>query len=130
MVSIGSLALCQTHFKQVPVFSAFPSSSYLLVNMGCALAIVYQVHSLYVPTKNRSPSWGHFWESLVIYSTLEIGQNHLSIEGQCDHHSPYICPFGCVSGNTQTHTQIDTQTMSKLLHPSMTLGVKIQRIDN
>ncbi len=35
-------------------------------NMGCALPIVFQVRSLYVPTKNRSPSRGHFWESLVI----------------------------------------------------------------
>ena len=61
--------------------------------MGCALAIVFQVRSLYVPTKNRSPSQGHFWESLVILITLEIGQNHLRIEAQCGHHSVFIHLF-------------------------------------
>ena len=30
--------------------------------------------------KERSPSRDHFWESLVIWITLGIGQNHLSIE--------------------------------------------------
>ncbi len=75
-VSIVSLALYQTHCKQVPVFSrlsksdlitwAHSISSYLRVHMGCALAIVFQFRSLYVPTKNRSPSPDHFWESLVI----------------------------------------------------------------
>ena len=34
--------LCQTHCKQVP--------DYLRVYMGCALAIVFQVRSLYVPS--------------------------------------------------------------------------------
>ncbi len=40
------------------------SSSYPRVNMDCALVIVFQARSLYAPTKNRSPSRGHFWESL------------------------------------------------------------------
>ncbi len=76
----------------------FPASSYLRVNMGCALVIVFQGRSLYVPTKNRSPSRGHFWESQVIWITLEIGQNHLSIEAQCDHHNFYGHFFGLVVG--------------------------------
>ncbi len=76
---------CISRMKYLP--KQHFSSSYLRVNMGCALAIVFQVHSLYVPKENRSPSRGHFWETLVIVQiTLEIGQNHLSIEAQCDHH--------------------------------------------
>ncbi len=62
--------------------------SNLQVYMGCALAIVFQVRSLYVPIKNMSPSRGHFWEYLVFKITL--GQIHLSIEAQCDHHTQYI----------------------------------------
>ncbi len=31
----------------------------------CNLSIVFQARSLYIPTRNRSPSRGHFWESLV-----------------------------------------------------------------
>ncbi len=39
---------------------------------------------------HRSPSW----ESLVILITLEIGQNHLSIETQCDYHkTDWSCIF-------------------------------------
>ncbi len=58
-------------FKRKPgplpdTLQAGASSSYLRVNMGCALAFLFQVHSLYIPTKDRSPSRGHFWESLVI----------------------------------------------------------------
>ncbi len=69
-VSIDPVDLCQTHCKQVPDISSASksdqvtwskwtnrkhcylasSSSYLRVNMGCALAISFQVHSLYVPT--------------------------------------------------------------------------------
>ncbi len=94
VVSIVSLALCQTHCKQVPEFSRLSKSDlitwasfgqpqsmlhfhYMLTHVtslqflpkgqyGCALAIVFQVRSLYVPTKSRSPSRGHFLESLVI----------------------------------------------------------------
>ncbi len=47
--------------------------------MGCALAIVFQVHPLYVPYG------AYFRESLVIRLCTEIGQIHLSIEAQCDH---------------------------------------------
>ena len=63
------LALCQTHCRQVPVFSRLSKehaitwsnsatrvmspSSCLRVNMGCALAILFQVRSLYVPTKGQ-----------------------------------------------------------------------------
>ena len=54
--------------------------------MGCALITSFQVRSLYVPTKDRSPLWGHFWESLVFRLHSKIGQIHLSIEAQCDHH--------------------------------------------
>ena len=39
--------------------------------------------------------------------------------------SPYVCPFSHESGNTHTDRQTDTQTMSKLLHLSLTRGVKI-----
>ncbi len=48
-----------------PIFQISPSSN-LRVNMGCALIILFQVRSLYIPTKDRSPSRGHFWESLFI----------------------------------------------------------------
>ncbi len=57
VVSIGNLDLCQTHCKQ--------AADYLRVIMSCALAIVFQVHSLYVPTRNRLPSWNHFLESVA-----------------------------------------------------------------
>ncbi len=36
------------------------SSSHLRVNMGCALAIVFQVRSLYIPTITGYPSWSLF----------------------------------------------------------------------
>ncbi len=55
--------------------------------MGCALAIVFQVHSLYVPTKDRLPSWSLFRKSLVFRLYSDIGRNHVSIEAQCDHHN-------------------------------------------
>ncbi len=63
-----SLALCQTHCRQVPVFPPFSKyhmimhhtpSSYLRVNMGCALVILFQVRSLYVPTKT-----GHLYGAI------------------------------------------------------------------
>ncbi len=38
--------LCQTHCKQVPDFSRAQGH---VVYMGCALAVVFQVHSPYVP---------------------------------------------------------------------------------
>ncbi len=62
--------LCQTHCNQVPDFPApkvmwsgldqlpirlAPSSSYLRVYMGCALAVVFQVRSLNVPSKTVHP---------------------------------------------------------------------------
>ncbi len=40
--------------------------SYLQVNMGCALAFLFQVRSLNNPAKD--PLRGHFWESLVLRS--------------------------------------------------------------
>ncbi len=55
------LRVLDIHKAQKPEFSRVNSR----VNMGCALAIVFQVRSICVPTKNRSPSRGHFWESLV-----------------------------------------------------------------
>ena len=42
-------------------------------------ATVFQIRSLYVPTKDRSPLQGNFWESLVFRLHSEIGQIHLSI---------------------------------------------------
>ena len=104
------LALCQTHCRQVPVFSRLSgnhlitwslhtyhtSSSYLRVNMGCALVTLFQVRSLYVPTKDRSPLQGRFWESLVFRLHSEIDQINLSIEAQWDHHM--LSGFGQVLG--------------------------------
>ncbi len=86
--------LCQTHCRQVPVFSRLSkysiytlhtnhaSSSYLRVNMGCALVILFQVHSLYVPTKDRLPLRGHFWESLYAVNKIlvEVGRTGLKNE--------------------------------------------------
>ncbi len=56
--------------------------------MGCTLAIVFQVRSLYVPTKARAQRRGYllgvcFQESLVFRLHSEIDQIHLSIEAQC-----------------------------------------------
>ncbi len=43
-------------FQNVHVIHTYhPPSSYLRANMGCALAIPFQVRSLNVPTKDRSP---------------------------------------------------------------------------
>ncbi len=60
------------------------SSSYLRVNMGCALVILFQVRSLNVPIKDRSPLTGPF----LGVPSLQIGQIHLSIEAHCGHHNP------------------------------------------
>ncbi len=54
------------------------SSSYLRVNIGCALAIVFQVRSLQVP-----PFEVCFRESLVFRLHSEIDKIHLSTEAQC-----------------------------------------------
>ena len=57
------------------------TSSYLWVYMSCALAVVFQVRSLYVP---YGPSIGvHFRKPLVIRLYSEIDQIHLSTEAQC-----------------------------------------------
>ena len=64
-----------------------PPSSCLRVNMGCALVILFQVCSLYVPTKDRSPFTGPFLGVPSLLITLQNGQIHLSIEAQCDHHN-------------------------------------------
>ncbi len=42
----------------------------------------------------------------------------------CQNSGPYVCPFGRERGNTHTHRQTHRHTMSKLLHPSLTRGVK------
>ena len=82
---IDRMDLCQTHCKQVPVFSCAPASGqghvgksnqsqytwlppvpYLRVNMGCALAIAFQVRSLCVPTQDSPPFRVCFRESLVL----------------------------------------------------------------
>ena len=46
--------------RSIPPVPAFGSIWVVL------LAIFFQACSLYVHTKDRSPSLGHFWESLVI----------------------------------------------------------------
>ncbi len=80
-----NLALCQTHCRQVPVFSRLSKYHMIMwskINQclthiaflqflpsgqcGLCFGYLFQVRSLYVPTKDRSPSRGHFWESLVI----------------------------------------------------------------
>ena len=43
------------------MFSRLPSGQY-----GLCFGYLFQVCSLYIPTKDRSRSRGHFWESLVI----------------------------------------------------------------
>ncbi len=88
--------------------------------MGCALAIVFQVRSLYVPTKDRSLSWGHFLESLVIKITFEIGQNHLSIEAQCDHHTSGLTAFlSVLTTTTLSICQLQKVGQSVVLFPVM-----------
>ncbi len=66
--------LCQTPCVQVPEFS------YLRVYMGCALAVVFQVRSLYIPLTNGQLFRVHFGESLVVRLYSEIDQIHLGIE--------------------------------------------------
>ncbi len=56
-----------------------PSGSiYLQVNMGCVLAVVFQVHSLYISLK-QSTFWVCFRESLVLSRLY----SDISIEAQC-----------------------------------------------
>ncbi len=83
------LGLCQTHWKQVPVFSRLMLNKCSIppVHTSGSICVVFPVCSPFVPKKDRSPSRGHFLGSLVFQITLEIGQNHLSIEAQCDHHT-------------------------------------------
>ncbi len=55
--------------------------------MGRALIILFQVRSLYVPTKDRSPFTGPFLGVPIVFRLhSKIGQIHLSIEAQGDHH--------------------------------------------
>ncbi len=58
-------------------------SSYLRVNMGCALAIVFQVRSLNVPNITGYPTWSLFPGVPSFRLHSEINQIHLSIEAQC-----------------------------------------------
>ncbi len=52
--------------------------------MGCALALVFQVRSLYVPCIVV-----HFQGSIVVRLYSEIDHTYLSIEAQCvSHHYP------------------------------------------
>ena len=67
---VGKLNQKSTHMAS--------SSSYLRVNIGCALAIVFQVRSLQVP-----PFEVCFRESLVFRLHSEIDKIHLSTEAQC-----------------------------------------------
>ncbi len=60
-----------------------PSSSYLRVYMGCALAVVFQVRSIYVPLTNGPLFRVRFGESLVVRLYSEIDHIHLGIEAQC-----------------------------------------------
>ncbi len=48
---------------------------------------LFQVRSLYIPTKDRAPFTGPFLGVPSLLITLQNGQIHLSIEAQCDHHN-------------------------------------------
>ena len=49
------MSICVTDLgSQSKPFASFPSSSYLRVNMGCALVIVYQAHSLNVTNRQAT----------------------------------------------------------------------------
>ncbi len=49
-------------------------------------------HSMF-PQKTGNLLRGHFWESLVFRLHSKIGQIHLSIEAQCDHHNTRSFPL-------------------------------------
>ena len=68
------LDLCQTHRRQVPVFSRLSK---------------YHVSGLLpLCSQQRQVTFtGPFLGVPSLQITLEIGQTHLSIEAQCDHHT-------------------------------------------
>ena len=64
----------------LPLIMYHTSSSYLWVNKGCALVILFQAHSFNVPKIGRALLLGQIWESLVFRLHSKFGQIHLSIE--------------------------------------------------
>ncbi len=88
-----NLALCQTHCKQAPAISRpfwclsvsqmihmyHTSSSYLQVNIGCALIILFQAHSFNVLKIGRPPFMG---SNLGVPSLGQIHFMHFSIEAR------------------------------------------------
>ncbi len=90
--------------------------SYLRVYMGCASAIVFQVRSLYVPSRtvHSSAFRVRFGESLVFRLYSEIDHIHLSSEAQCDSHQ---LPPGGLPQETK-HPQVSSPWgIWWLLHP-------------
>ncbi len=101
--------LCQSHCRLVPLFS--PLSEYQVITWFKSanqfipytriMPPVPTYGSIWVvlwlscfrsapstfPQKTGHILWGHFWESLVFRLHSIIGQIHLSIEAQCDHHN-------------------------------------------
>ncbi len=58
---------------------------------------------------------------------LRTWPRYSSTRPTCRNSGLYVCPFSRERGNTHTHTHThtDRHTMSKLLHPSLTRGVKM-----
>ena len=48
--------------------------------MGCALVVLFQVRSLYIPTKTGLPLQGHFWESLVFRLHSKLARSILALK--------------------------------------------------
>ncbi len=86
MQSIQSEPSALFRIQFIPYTRIIPPSSCLWVNMGCAQVILFQVRSLSVPQKTGHLLRDHFWECLVFRLHSKIGQIHLSVEAQCDHH--------------------------------------------
>ncbi len=81
------MALCQTHCRQVPVFSRL-SKNHMLHMSNAHWVVLWLLFFRSAPSM-FPPFTGPFlgWESLVFRLHSKIGQIRLSIEAQCDHHT-------------------------------------------
>ena len=56
------------------------SSSYLWVNIGCALVITFQVHSFNVPSRDRLPFMGAFLGVPIVFRLHNLASSILALK--------------------------------------------------
>ncbi len=103
-----------------------PRRIYTVVFLSRFLGI--SIDEVIIDSKSHSPDMANpkktfltWWPWPLTYDPdLQTWPRYFSTRPACQNSGPYVCPFGRERGNTHT----DRHTMSKLLHPSLTRGVK------